>query len=58
MSYNIKFSRHKEIGGIGYIKYDNYNAIEVPFTAAIPSDYFASINTNNTKIFDKNDEAA
>lgn len=36
---NIKFSRHKEIKGKGYQKYDNYDAIEVPFTDAIPSDY-------------------
>ncbi|MBQ3801531.1 MAG: hypothetical protein II837_14700, partial [Treponema sp.] len=36
---NMKFSRHKEILGIGYKHYDNYNAIEVPYTDAIPSDY-------------------
>ncbi len=36
---NIKFSKHKEIKGQGYPKYDNYDAIEVPFTDAIPSDY-------------------
>ena len=39
MEDNIAFSRHKEIKGIGYRKYDNYDAIEVPFTDAIPSDY-------------------
>jgi hypothetical protein len=39
MADNIKFSKHKEIKGIGYQKYDNYEAIEVPFTDAIPSDY-------------------
>lgn len=36
---NIKFSRHKQVKGVGYLKYDNYDAIEVPFTDAIPSDY-------------------
>jgi hypothetical protein len=36
---NIKFSRHKEVKDIGYQKYDNYDAIEVPFTDSIPSDY-------------------
>lgn len=36
---NIKFSRHKEVKGIGYQHYDNYDAIEVPFSDAIPSDY-------------------
>lgn len=39
MADNLKFSRHKEIRGKEYQKYDNYNAIEVPFTDAIPSDY-------------------
>lgn len=39
MSDNIKFSKHKEIKGKEYQKYDNYDAIEVPFTDAIPSDY-------------------
>ncbi len=39
MADNIKFSRHKEIKGIGYQHYDNYDAIEVPYTDAIPSDY-------------------
>ena len=36
---NIKFSKHKEIKGIGYKKYDNYDAMEVPFTDSIPADY-------------------
>ena len=36
---NEKFSRHKEVKGVGYLKYDNFDAIEVPFTDAIPSDY-------------------
>ncbi|MFA6944014.1 MAG: adenine-specific methyltransferase EcoRI family protein [Patescibacteria group bacterium] len=40
MEENLKYSRHKEIKGEKtYYKYDNYNAIEVPFTDAIPSDY-------------------
>lgn len=36
---NIKFSKHKEIKGKKYIHYDNYDAIEVPFSDSIPSDY-------------------
>jgi hypothetical protein len=36
---NLKFSKHKEVKGTGYTKFDNYDAIEVPFTDAIPSDY-------------------
>lgn len=39
MSENLLFSRHKEIKGKEYRKYDNYDALEVPFTDAIPSDY-------------------
>ena len=36
---NIKFSKHKEVRGVGYRRYDNYDAIEIPFTDAIPGDY-------------------
>jgi hypothetical protein len=39
MAENIRHSKHKEIKGIGYKNFDNYDAIEVPFTDAIPSDY-------------------
>ena len=38
MADNIKFSKHKQIRENGYQKYDNYNAIEVPFADAIPAD--------------------
>jgi len=36
---NTRFSRHKEIKDVGYRKYDNYDAIEVPRVNAIPRDY-------------------
>ena len=40
MAENFKHSKHKEIRGrTEYIHYKNYDAIEVPFTDAIPSDY-------------------
>ncbi len=40
MADNLKFSKHKEIKGkAAYDRYDNYDAIEVPFTDAIPIDY-------------------
>ncbi len=40
MADNLKFSRHKEIRGkSSYEHCINYDAIEVPFTDAIPSDY-------------------
>ncbi|SDG70922.1 Adenine-specific methyltransferase EcoRI [Prevotella communis] len=40
MAENFKHSKHKELRGRKeYIHYENYDAIEVPFTDAIPSDY-------------------
>lgn len=40
MADNLKYSKHKEIKGKkSYDVYDNYDAIEVPYTDAIPSDY-------------------
>lgn len=40
ISDNLKYSKHKEIKGkTAYDIYDNYEAIEVPFTDSIPSDY-------------------
>ena len=39
MADNIKYSRHKEIRGKGYFTFENYPAIEVPYTDAIPADY-------------------
>ena len=39
MKDNLRFSKHKDLQGIAYQKYDNYDAIEVPYTDVIPSDY-------------------
>lgn len=39
MADNIKFSKHKEVRGCGYQYYVNLDAIEVPYTDAIPSDF-------------------
>lgn len=40
MADNLKFSKHKRLRGKkAYDRYINYDAIEVPFTDAIPSDY-------------------
>jgi hypothetical protein len=36
---NIKFSRSKDVRGIGYYHYVNYDGIDVPATLAIPSDH-------------------
>ena len=43
MADNIKFSKHKQIRENQYPQYDNYDAIEVPFTDAIPADYKGAI---------------
>ncbi len=39
MEDNIIYSRHKEVKGKQYVHYENYDAIDVPYTDAIPSDY-------------------
>lgn len=39
MADNLKFSSHKEIKENGYLQYINYDAIEVPYSDGIPSDY-------------------
>ena len=39
MADNIKFSSHKQVRNKQYKKYDNYDAIDVPFTDAIPNDF-------------------
>ncbi|WP_405333491.1 adenine-specific methyltransferase EcoRI family protein [Fibrobacter sp.] len=36
---NIKFSKHKDVKGVGYKKYDNYNAIHIPWVDSIPCDF-------------------
>ena len=36
---NIKYSKHKDVKGIGYRRYYNYDAIEVPYVDAIPDDF-------------------
>ena len=40
MADNLRFSKHKEVKGKAeYDRYDNFDAIEVPFSDAIPNDY-------------------
>ena len=39
MEDNLKFSKHAQIREEGYQKFDNYDAINVPFTDSIPSDF-------------------
>lgn len=39
MSDNRKYSKHQDVRENGYPQYENYDAIEVPYSDAIPSDY-------------------
>ena len=39
MKDNVKFSKHKEIRGKEYVRYETFDAIDVPFSDAIPKDY-------------------
>ena len=39
MQDNIRYGRHKELREYGYIHYENYDAIDVPYSDAIPDDY-------------------
>lgn len=39
MKDNLKFSKHKEIIEFGYQKFDNYEAINIPYSDSVPSDY-------------------
>lgn len=56
MEDNIKFSRHKGIKGIGYQRYDNYDAIEIPFTDAIPDDYDGTMGVPISFLYKHNPE--
>ena len=39
MKDNIRFGKHKDLQEEGYLRYYNYDAIDVPYVDAIPSDY-------------------
>lgn len=40
MAENLQYSKHKKIRGAAeYPRYDNFEALEIPFSDAIPSDY-------------------
>ena len=39
MKDNLRYGRHKDLQQIGYIHYANYDAIDVPYSDAIPDDY-------------------
>ncbi len=39
MQDNLRYGKHVEVKAHGYIHYENYDAIDVPYTDAIPADY-------------------
>ena len=39
MKDNLRYGKHKDLQDNGYIKYENYDAIDVPYIDAIPDDY-------------------
>lgn len=39
MADNLKYTKHQQLKDTGYLRYDNYDAIEVPYIDAIPDDY-------------------
>ena len=48
MEDNIIYSKHKEVKGKGYRHYENYDAIDIPFTDAIPIDYDGKMGVPKT----------
>ena len=39
MNDNLRYSKHKDLIESGYFRYVNFDALDVPYTDAIPSDY-------------------
>ena len=39
MKDNLKYSKHKDLRENGYQKFDNYEAINVPYSDSVPNDY-------------------
>ena len=39
MKDNMRYGKHKELRERGYLHYENYDAIDIPYNDAIPSDY-------------------
>lgn len=39
MEDNIKFSKHKDVKGQKYVKYETFDAIDIPYYDCIPKDY-------------------
>jgi len=43
MNDNIRYGKNKEVRSQGYIKYQNYDAIDVPAVESIPDDYLGAM---------------
>ena len=39
MKDQLRYSKHKDVRDNGYSSYDNYDALDIPYTDAIPDDY-------------------
>ena len=50
MKDNLRYSKHRDVREKGYLKYDNYDAIEVSYTDAIPADFWTN-TVRNSSIF-------
>lgn len=50
MKDNLRYSTHKQVREKGYPQYENYDAIDVPFADAIPSDYEGKMGVPTTFI--------
>lgn len=40
---NLRFSKHKDLRENGYTQYKNYDGIDVPYSDAIPNDYYGTM---------------
>lgn len=57
MADNLKYSRHKDIVTRGsYLKYDNFDAIDVPYIDSIPCDYDGIMGVPSTYLDKYNPE--
>ncbi len=43
MKDNIRYSKHKDLREYGYLHYKNFDGIDVPYSDAIPDDYYETM---------------
>ena len=48
MKDNLRYSKRKKIRERGYIQYENYDAIDIPYVDSIPSDYDGAMGVPTT----------